>query len=162
MVLARVFSQFFFVPAPLLGRKKSLCWHQQRDTKHKTLRRARKKTARSSFALPPLRARSLLLLLLDFFSFALSLLLARVPGKVSGNKQRERGVRSFFNSSYFFASLSLSLFCAALSPSLSLSASVLLLLRCSRLVTKQHSYLSSPSSSLTQNKKSKSASRARM
>ena len=125
LVLARVFSQFFFVPAPLLGRKKSLCWHQQRDTKHKTLRRARKKTARSSFALPPLRARSLLLLLLDFFSFALSLLLARVPGKVSGNKQRERGVRSFFNSSYFFASLSLSLFCAALSPSLSLSASVL-------------------------------------
>ena len=157
--LREFFLNFFLCLLPFWGERRASVG-TNRDTKHKTLWRARKKTARSSFALPPLRARSLLLLL-DFFSFALSLLLARVPGKVSGNKQRERGVRSFFNSSYFFASLSLSLLCRSLSFSLSLCFRAMLL-RCSRLVTKQHSYLSSPSSSLTQNKKSKSASRARM
>jgi hypothetical protein len=137
---------FFCACSPFFwGEKASV---GNRDTKHKTLWRARKKTARSSFALPPpLRARSLLLLL-DFFSFALSLLLARVLGKVSGNKperEREKGRPFVFQQLVFFLLLSLSsLLCfvplsllCSLSFSLSLSASVLLLLRCSRLVTKQ-------------------------
>jgi len=115
-----------------------------------------------------LRSHSPLFARVPFFFFSISSHLlspffSRALGKVSGNKQREReGASVRFSTARIFLLLSLSLFCAALSPSLSLSASVLLLLRCSRLVTKQHSYLSSPSSSLTQNKKSKSASRARM
>ena len=117
--LREFFLNFFLCLLPFWGERRASVG-TNRDTKHKTLWRARKKTARSSFALPPLRARSLLLLL-DFFSFALSLLLARAGESFRKQTERERrGVRSFFNSSYFFASLSLSLLCRSLSFSLSL------------------------------------------
>ena len=114
-----------------------------------------------------LRSHSPLFARVPFFFFSISShLLSPFFSRACRGKfqetNRERGASVRFSTARIFLLLSLSLFCAALSPSLSLSASVLLLLRCSRLVTKQHSYLSSPSSSLTQNKKSKSASRARM
>ena len=120
-------------------------------------RRARKKTA--VFALPPpssSRARSLLLLPLDFFCFAPRF--RACWGKFRETKtEREReegcgerrGVCSFFISSYFFASLSLSL-----SPSLSLLPCCCFVF--SSRLTKQQQQLSSP------HKKSKSASRARV
>ena len=160
-MLARVFSQFFFVPAPLLGRKKSLCWHQQRYKTQNALESAKEdgavfvRTPPSSRAFPSSSSSRFLLIC--------SLPSSRARAGESFRKQTEREGRPFvFQQLVFFCfSLSLSLLCRSLSFSLSLCLRAMLL-RCSRLVTKQHSYLSSPSSSLTQNKKSKSASRARM
>ena len=127
----RVFS-FLYLEAP------SCCEVQNtRALQKKAQKRGeRERRRRSSHHLPPLLRARVPFFFFFFFFFSISSVLLPVfacAGESFGKqKQRERrcgersGVCSFF-SSYFFASLALTfLFCAALSLSLSFSASVLL------------------------------------
>jgi len=119
LVLARVFSQFFFVPAPLLGRKKSLCWHQQRYKTQNALESAKEdgavfvRTPPSSRAFPSSSSRFLLICSLPSSR-------ARWGKFQETNREREKGRPFVFQQLVFFC-FSLSLSSVPLSLLLSLS-----------------------------------------